>query len=74
MIPSADPVIALQPLPADEEAREPAHEGQPAKDAPREGLALGPDVDGQGEEPARDEGPEAAAQGRERLGDAVEGA
>lgn len=59
---------------ADEHGTNPAGKGQAPKDAPGKSLSIGPDVDGQGEEAARDKGPEAAAQGGQGLGDAVEGA
>ncbi|KYK58933.1 hypothetical protein DCS_00060 [Drechmeria coniospora] len=68
------PVVTLQTWAADEEGTDAAEEGQAAKEAPREGFAFGTHVGRKGKEATRHDGPDAATEGGEGLGDAVEGA
>jgi len=70
----ADPVVALETTVPDGQGAQPAEEGDAAEDAPGESLALGMDVDGEGEQPAGHEGPDASAGCGQRLSHAVQGA
>ena len=59
-----DPILALQPVAANEQRSDPADQGEAAKEAPCQSLALGMDVRRERKEAAGDEGPDAAAEGR----------
>lgn len=65
------PILALKILPINRQRPEIPHHGYPAEEAPREELALGTDVLGEGEEAAGEEGAYAAAGGGYGLGYSV---
>lgn len=66
------PLLALQALAADKQRGDKAQESKAAKYCPRERLTLGLDAYGNGKQPTRNDRADAATEGRQGLGKAVE--